>query len=170
MVEPTGKVVRDAEGLQLIVERRLAASADEVWTWVTSGVRLKKWIGVLSGRPKVGATVDFRMSFEKDAAAEPVTVTRCEPARRLALEWGVGGDTWRVGLSLAQLGAHTTLYLSQRISDWKQAGSVGPGWEYYLDRLAAAHAGTAMPEWAGYETQRPYYERLAMDGEPVTSR
>lgn len=30
------------------------------------------------------------------------------------------------------------------------AEEVGPGWEYYLDRLAAALAGEAMPDWDDY--------------------
>jgi len=27
---------------------------------------------------------------------------------------------------------------------------MGPGWEYYLDRLAAAMHGNAMPDWDDY--------------------
>ena len=27
---------------------------------------------------------------------------------------------------------------------------MGPGWDYYLDRLMAAHAGRPMPEWEHY--------------------
>jgi hypothetical protein len=27
---------------------------------------------------------------------------------------------------------------------------MGPGWDYYLDRLAAARAGRPLPEWDQY--------------------
>jgi hypothetical protein len=35
----------------------------------------------------------------------------------------------------------TTLRFGQRLTDPETAASVGPGWEYYLDRLVAAEAG-----------------------------
>ena len=167
VIQATGRVVRDRRGLELILERRIPASAEETWEWLTSAPQLKKWIGRLAGKPAVGGTVNFTMSFEKDAAAEPVTILECLPPRRLQLEWLVGADTWRVTVSLAEVDGATIVYLSQRLSGYREAGSVGPGWEYYLDRLVAAQAGNRMPDFDNYfPAQRPYFERLAMDGEP----
>ena len=44
----------------------------------------------------------------------------------------------------------TTLTLGQRLHDPAEAADMGPGWDYYLDRLAAARAGTPQPEWETY--------------------
>lgn len=170
-VQPTGRVVRDDAGLQLLLERRLPATAAEAWDWITSPARLRKWIGTYRGTPAVGDRVDFTMTAEKGASAEPALITRCDPGSRLALELGAGGETWVVAVSLAEIGDATVIYFSQRLDDWRQAGIVGPGWEYYLDRLLAAHGGRPMPDFDEYFTpQRPYYERLALDGEPLAAQ
>ncbi|MCU1422781.1 MAG: ATPase [Microbacteriaceae bacterium] len=167
-VQATGRVVRDREGLELIVERRVAAPSSEVWEWLTVPARLRKWIGAWKGRPAVGGTIEFTMLFEEGATAETVTILDCVPAERFSAEWAAGGSNWRMGFSLAEVDGATRLYLAHRLSDAREAGSVGPGWEYYLDRMIAARAGAPLPEFADYyPVQRPYYERLAMDGDPV---
>jgi uncharacterized protein YndB with AHSA1/START domain len=165
VIQGTGRVVRDRKGLELIVERRLPAPAEEAWEWLTSSARLKSRIGSFKGQPAVGATVNFTMALEKGAAPEPVRIVRCDRPERFALDWQADDSPWRVTVSLVEIDGATVVYLSQRLSDYREAGTVGPGWEYYLDRLLAAHGGTAMPDFANYfPTQRPYFERLAMDG------
>lgn len=168
-IQATGRVVRDRRGLELIVERRVAGSVGEVWEWLTVSAQLKKWIGTYRGKPAVGATVAFTMTFEKGAEPETVTLIECRPEDRLTVEWGVGDDVWHVSVAVASLGESTMVYLKQRLTNARQAGSVGPGWEYYLDRLIAARAGAPAPEFDAYlSVQQPYYERLAMDGDPVS--
>jgi uncharacterized protein YndB with AHSA1/START domain len=167
-IQATGRVVRDREGLEVIIERRIAAPADEVWEWLTVSARLRKWIGSWKGQAAVGATIDFTMLFEEGSGSEKVTILECLPVERLALEWRVGADTWRVRVSLADVDGTTVVYFSQRLAEARQAGSIGPGWEYYLDRLIAARSGSALPAFEDYyPVLRPYYERLAMDGDPV---
>lgn len=168
-IQATGRVVRDRRGLELIVERRLPASVDEVWSWLTAPAQLKKWIGTYRGKPAVGSTVAFTMTFEKGAEPETVTVLECRAGERLTVQWGVGDDVWHVSVAVAAIGEGTIVYLKQRLSNAREAGTVGPGWEYYLDRLVAAHAGKPMPEFEPYlAVQQPYYERIAMDGDPVS--
>lgn len=168
VVQATGRVVRDRRGLDLIVERRVAAPAAEVWKWLTAPAQLKKWIGTYKGSPVVGGTIAFSMSFEDAAGSQQVTVTECKPESRFVLDWVADEDPWHVAVSIADLGSSTVVFLAQRISDPKQAGEVGPGWEYYLDRLLAARGGTTMPDWDDYfPSQVPYYERLATDGDPI---
>ena len=56
----------------------------------------------------------------------------------------------------------------QRLNPEDEVGSIGPGWEYYLDRLMAAHRG---PD-AGHRRRgsdyfpamQPAYERLVAGG------
>jgi len=168
VVQATGRVVRDRRGLDLIVERRVPAPASEVWKWLTAPTHLKKWIGTYKGAPVVGGEISFTMSFEDGSAASRVTVSECTPESRFVLDWVADDDPWHVAISLADLGSSTVVFLAQRVSGPEQAGQVGPGWEYYLDRLLAARAGSAMPEWDDYfPSQVPYYERLATDGDPI---
>ena len=149
VVQATGRVVRDRRGLDLIVERTVPAPAAEVWKWLTASTHLKKWIGSYKGTPIVGGEIAFSMSFEEGSGSSQVTVTECAQETRFVLDWVAGnggGAPWHVAVSIADLGASTVVFLAQRISDPKQAGEVGPGWEYYLDRMLAARSGAAMPE------------------------
>ena len=53
----------------------------------------------------------------------------------------------------------TTLAFSQPDLDHEDSLSVGPGWEYYLDRLVAVETGGVPPETADFE--RDYYPAMA---------
>ena len=55
------------------------------------------------------------------------------------------------------------LTFGQRLNPGEDVGSIGPGWEYYLDRLVAAHAGLdpADVRWDDYfPALQAEYERL----------
>ncbi len=160
--------MRDALGLELIVQRRLPIPVDDAWEWVTAPARVKQWIGILKGRPSVGAVLQLTMTAEDGKPTAPLEVLECDPLRRYVVEQAAGDERWRLRISLAETDAGTTIFLGHRLDNARLAGSVGPGWEYYLDRLVAAYQAEEMPDWNDYfPQQRPYYERLAMDGDPV---
>lgn len=47
------------------------------------------------------------------------------------------------------------------LDDGVDVGSVGPGWEYYLDMLAASRDGSAVPDFGDYfPAQQAYYQGL----------
>lgn len=135
----SGRVVRDRAGLEVIVERRLALPAPELWVWLTNPARTKRW---------TNATL---VSLEEGARVEAL------------------GDGWHAMLSLAALDHGTVLYAKERIDTARAAGDVGPRWEHTLDRLAAAIARSEAPAPVTQylAVLRPAYERLAMDGDPV---
>lgn len=162
-VQATGRVVRDRDGLELLVQRRLPLSVADAWKWMTASSQLKKWIGTWKGTPAVGAVVALTMTFEKGAAPEDITILECVPEERLLVE----SDEGRFGFSLAEVDGSTIVYFHQRVADYREAGNMGPGWEYYLDRLVAAQSGSTMPEFSDYyPSQQPYFERLGLDGDP----
>ena len=173
VVQATGRVVRDAIGLELIVQRRLTLPAAEAWGWVTAPSRLKKWMGTLKGRADVGATLQLTMTAEDGSPTESIEVLECDPQRHFVVEQRSGDQIWRLRVSLAETTlrtgeASTTVFLGHRLDNARLAGEVGPGWEYYLDRLVAAVGESPMPDFADYyPQQKPYFERLAMDGDPV---
>ena len=144
MLQATGRVVRDRDGLELLVQRRLPVPSATAWEWLTSPRRLKRW-------------------------AEHVTVLDrqpldSQPQSRLTASWGP--DAAAVTVSLAELDGSTNLDDSHRVRGARQAGVSGPALEFTLDRLVAAQSGAAMPLKESYLPQQPYYERLAMDGDP----
>lgn len=158
---PNGRVVRDADGLELIVERTVDAPAQEVWDWLTLPKHLELWIGTWEGTPGVGKVISFTMTAEPGAEPEPVTIQVCQPANHFLAD--LGNQGWRIGFSLAEIGATTIIFFTQRLANAADAASIGPGWEYYLDRMIAARSGNPVPIWDDYYPAfAPYYTRVAL--------
>lgn len=157
MTAPTGRIeVR--EGVHhLVIERTFAAPIDDVWAAVTEPERMARWIGTWTGDPASGR-VAFRMLFEGEEAGEEDTEIReCDPPRRLAVTTHAGGQSWLLELDLSEADGVTTLVFTQPAVDPAEAENVGPGWEYYLDRLVLAETG-GDPAQADFE--RDYFPAM----------
>ncbi len=63
------------------------------------------------------------------------------PPRTLKVTSNVGQHVWYLDVELSETDGVTTLAFSQPDVDREDALSVGPGWEYYLDRLVAVETG-----------------------------
>lgn len=142
----TGRREEREGAAYVVLERQFRAPAEAVWAAVTEPERLARWIGVWTGDPESGS-VDFRMLFEGEGAAvEVFTIHACDPPRHLAVSSTApfDGETpvdWHLVLDLAESGGVTTLTFAQSVPDPAMVESVGPGWDYYLDRLVAAETG-----------------------------
>ena len=140
---PTGRREERDGTTYVVFHREFRAPIEDVWASVTEPERLERWIGTWSGDPASGS-VEFRMTAEaEDAAAETHRIRECHPPRRLVTESRSPGDdaTWRLELDLAETDGVTTLTFAQLLEDGLPVDSVGPGWDYYLDRLVAARRG-----------------------------
>ena len=62
----------------------------------------------------------------------------------------VGPQVWRLRFELSADDGVTTLTFTQPGITPGAAPDVGPGWEYYLDRLATAMNGRPMPNFDDY--------------------
>lgn len=141
-VPPTGRrEVRAGVGY-LVMTRTFRAPIADVWAAVTEPARMERWIGTWAGDPAEGQVM-FRMTAEgEDAPAEPATIDVCDPPRRLVVRTqGGDGSQWQLELDLVEVDGVTTLTFGQVMSDAEAASNIGPGWEYYLDRLVAAETG-----------------------------
>ncbi|WP_404430127.1 SRPBCC family protein [Microbacterium lacus] len=138
---PTGEIVEGSRGRELRLSRRLDADIHDVWAWMTESDRLEEWIGRWQGDPTSGQLTFFMTAEGDDVPGEEVTIRACDPPHRYSVDTSVGENVWRLRLELADDGGATTVQFSQVIGA-DDVGSVGPGWEYYLDRLTAAIDGT----------------------------
>ncbi|MDO5710125.1 MAG: SRPBCC family protein [Micrococcales bacterium] len=138
--------------------RTFQAPISDVWEAVTESDRLVRWFGTWSGDPASGS-VQVRMNAEgEDVPEVTFEIRACEPPHRLTIHTGDGEAAWDLGLELTESGGVTTLELTQVIDDPAGLASIGPGWEYYLDRLVAAQTG-ADPGLIDFE--RDYYPALS---------
>ncbi|GAB3260782.1 SRPBCC family protein [Nocardioides dilutus] len=156
-VRPTGTIeLRDGRHV-LVQTREFRAPIEDVWAAVTEPDRLARWIGSWTGDPESGS-VRFQMLFEEDQPGETMTIRVCEPPHRLHLTSQAGDEVWLLDVDLTHADGVTTLTLSQPGVTAEQASGVGPGWEYYLDRLVAAETGA---DPAARDFERDYYPAMS---------
>ena len=157
MSTPTGTIELRGGKHVLVQTREFRAPIEDVWAAITESDRLARWIGSWEGDPESGS-VHFVMLFEEGHEGETMTIRVCEPPHRLHVTSEVGDEVWLLDVDLSHADGVTTLTLSQPGVTAEQAESVGPGWEYYLDRLVDAESG-ADPAQRDFE--RDYYPAMS---------
>lgn len=148
----------------LELRRNFSQSPSELWSYLVNSKRLASWFGTYSGDPDSGA-VDVVLLAEEGEPSEQVEILECDPqALVLKVRTGEGEGSWQLELQVHADGAGSELIFQMPGLDPSMAGSVGPGWEYYLDRLTAAvsggDVGTVDFEKDYYPALSEYYEQL----------
>jgi uncharacterized protein YndB with AHSA1/START domain len=156
---PTGTIeLKDGRHV-LVQTRQFRAPIEDVWAAVTDPERLARWIGTWTGDPTSGSVL-FRMLFEgEEHPGETMEIRVCEPPHRLHLTSHFGDVVWLLELDLAHADGVTTLTFSQPGITQEQVGDVGPGWDYYLDRLVDVETGAdpSQRSWDEYAPTGSHY-------------
>lgn len=148
--QATGRVEATGGGRDLILERYFDAGVDDVWASITEPDRTARWFGAWTGEPGVGSVVQVTMGFEEGSPVMPMTITVCEPPRRLGVSATDEYGEWNLEAFVEPDGGRTRLTFVHHLDDAANAAEVGPGWEYYLDALVAAEKGDAAPDFDDY--------------------
>ncbi len=155
---PRGTVERAPGGARVVFRRDYPDPVEDVWAAVTEPARLDRWIGTYTGTAAEGSTVQFVMTAEGQVDPEPVTIVACVPPRHLVVDIATKGQpVWRVEVTLAAVRTGTALTFVHHLADAGMSREVGPGWQFYLDRLGAALADAPMPEWDPYLALADHY-------------
>jgi len=154
-----------AEVRVLVLEKRYDAPRPDVWHAVTTGERIARWLGPVSGDLEPGG----RYQVEGNAGG---TVLSCEEPERLEVTWEFGGDVSWVLLTLTEDGAGTRLRLEHAAAvDQEKYGEFGPGavgigWEMAFGGLTKhlADPGYAPgePDWT--DPAHPAFVRASGQG------
>ena len=156
---PTGRVVETPGGRDLILTRTFRAGIEDVWASITESERTARWFGPWTGEAGPGKTVQLTPGFEEGADAADVVIDECEPPRRLVISMVDASGTWLLEAELSERDGTTELTFTHHLDEAADPGSVGPGWEYYLDKLVASRDGSPQPEWDDYyPAQKEHYE------------
>ncbi|ASR37091.1 ATPase [Prauserella marina] len=163
--QPSGNLFRTADGHDLVLDRTFRAPATDVWAALTEPERTARWFGPWEGTPGAGGTVKVRLVHEEGQPWYDLRIDACEPPGLLALSSTDDNGTWHLTLTLAEANGTTTLRFTQHLTSADGVAEIGPGWEYYLDLLVAAHEGTPLPAFTEYyPAQRAYYLGLGGSG------
>lgn len=132
---------RRDDGTYLVFERSYRAPIRDVWDCCTDQVRLNRWFGTWTGDPTAGR-ITLHWTHEDDAPDEDYVLERCDPPRQLRLHNDNPDPTqvWTLQLDLTEDLGLTTLRFAQLVEPQVNVADVGPGWQYWLDRLDAAVA------------------------------
>ncbi|HEV7811121.1 MAG TPA: SRPBCC domain-containing protein [Candidatus Limnocylindrales bacterium] len=159
---PLGAVIRDAEGTRLEYVRSFPDPIERIWAAITNPDELATWFGTWRGDPSSG-WVEVS-SMEGDGTFKRTQVVECDRPNRVSVVLPTPYGPWPLSISLSESEGVTTAVFIHRLADGDDAGSLGAGWHYYLDRLASALTGDRMPEgedWPSYEPLASSYGRPA---------
>lgn len=154
ITSPLGEVIRDAEGVRLQFVRTYPDPIDRVWAAITDPDKLSAWYGTWRGDPSTG-----RIELASDEGGGEfkwTDIVECDRPHKLVLVLPTPYGPWPISITLSESDGVTTLVFVHRLSEPYDPTSIGPGWHYYLDRMAAAIDGDAMPDLADW----PSYVRL----------
>lgn len=144
----------------LVFHRTYTAPITDVWDSIVDPERLRRWFGTWTGDPATG-TVQIQWTAEEGAPTDSYVIEVCDSPRRLRLH-NVNDDptqVWTLELGLTEADGETTLSFAQVLDDPSMVIDVGPGWQYYLDRLDLARAGGDADtlKWEDYTQFGPVY-------------
>lgn len=138
--EPTGYLSTGVVGPELIIARRIPFVIDAVWNHLSDPELLNTWYGTYEGDPATGSVV----LTAQEAPDQPgdVQIQHCEAPNALAVVLQSPAGDWALSVTLSAEGDETDLEFRQRLDDLEhEAADLGPGWEYYIDRLIVALEG-----------------------------
>ena len=143
------------DDIELIVTRQFDAPIEEVWASVATSAGTSGWYGPFT---RDGDSARVTMAFEEGAPTFDLRIDDCTEPTHVELS----SEGMHLELRLSVVDSSTELALVHHLTDPADAVIYGPGWEYYLDNLVAARAGTALPAFDGYESRfADYYAGLA---------
>lgn len=164
MTLPTGVLHVRAGADAVLFIRTFDLPAEQVWAMISESDRTALWFGTFAGDPDEGH-VTVSMNAEGDDNTTPIryTIDRCEPPRLLRVSSSTDDGAWDLELRVEPMGSGSSMTLSHLVTDTASIDSIGPGWEYYLDRLAAAIIGRDPDDvdWSAYyPAMQPYYRQI----------
>ncbi len=159
--QPSGRLLATEAGRDLILSRSFAAGIETIWAEVTEPERTARWFASWTGEGAPGAKITYKMHFEEGEPEAEMWIDACEPPRRFAVRTEDEQGVWLLEARLREADGETTLELVHHLDEKAGPGMVGPGWEYYLDMLVAAHEDKPLPSFDDYfPAQQAYYEGL----------
>lgn len=126
---------------------------EDLWQACTSPERLARWIAVVEGEPRVGATVSLTYT---STATGPARIDVCDAPHHLLLTHEPGTeDETQTEAWLTAEGARTRLLVEERGLPSDKLHFYGAGWQAHLEDLRASlHSGDAVHP-NGWSPERP---------------
>lgn len=163
----------DRDGHDLVLVRDVPVPRPHIWEHLADPDLLATWFGTYTGDPSTGR-IQLTMNAEPgEAAASEYTIHTCDEGELLTVSSAMGEGAWRLSVELAdgveksraaaadgQTEPVTRVRLRHHDVPRDMIQHVGPGWEWYLDRLVGAVTAGAIP---GMDVWDSHYMSLSED-------
>ena len=157
--KPTGRVEKNANGIDLVLTRMLPLGLQEAWAALTEPESTARWIGRWEGTGAQGQTIKLQMGFEEGSSWSDVVIAECRAPNFLRVKTIDESGSWDLSIELNAAAHATALRFVHHGVLPGAVGDIGPGWEYYLDQLLASITGGPLPVWDDYyPAQRDYFQ------------
>lgn len=157
--KPTGRVEKNANGIDLVLTRMLPVGLQEAWAALTEPESTARWIGRWEGTGAQGQTIKLQMGFEEGSSWSDVVIAECRAPNFLRVKTIDESGSWDLSIELNAAAHATALRFVHHGLVPGAVGDIGPGWEYYLDQLLASITGGPLPVWDDYyPAQRDYFQ------------
>ena len=134
--------------------------ASELWSALTDPTRLARWIAVVKGDLRVGATVHATFTSTWDG---PGRIDVCEAPRHLQVTMEPGTeDEAVIDVVLTAEGARTNLVVEERGLPLNVLYMHGAGWQAHVEDLGRHLSGEGSIWKARWEELKPSYETMSV--------
>ena len=126
------------------LERRLAATPEEVWSLLVEPGEAATWLTTLEIEPRVGGS--YTLSFENGMPTSQGHITAFEPPTLLEFGWYEGEtieSRVRFELRAADAGSTILVLTHTLLNGASDFHPYADGWTYHLERLVARVSGGA---------------------------
>lgn len=156
---PAGRLVPTDRGHDLVLVREFKAPIEDVWASITEPERLARWYGTWSGPAAPGITIELTLTAEEGSPTSQVHIDACTPPTHLAVSAKDEAGDWHLEVRLTEQNGVTSLEFVHHLGPDVDASDIGPGWEFYLDRLVASRDGATLPDFDDYyPAMKPHFE------------
>jgi uncharacterized protein YndB with AHSA1/START domain len=153
---PTGRL----RGDDLVLTRTFRAPIGDVWKSVTTSESTARWFGPWE-RTAEDNKIRIQMAFEDGKPWLDGTIEHCEEPHQLAVRTKSAYGEKLLSITLSESAGMTTLEFVHHRVNKKAIGELGPGWEFYLDMLAASRDGQPLPKFDSYyPAQKAHFTAL----------
>lgn len=138
MAQAQGYTQRLDSGIRVLVERTGPYQLEEIWAIFTTPEGLENWIGILRGSKESGDLTFSMVDQGQEASPAAVKIHRCRAPFELSISTQSEYGNWQLSVELARLNATTSLKFIHDLGPNDDPSNIGPGWEYYMERVALA--------------------------------
>ncbi|GAA1495753.1 hypothetical protein [Paeniglutamicibacter kerguelensis] len=128
-------------GRRIVIELDAEYDIRDIWEASTTAEGLRSWVGILRGNAD---SSDLRFAFLEEGletAAGSVNIQHCRPPYNFLVTVETEQGAWHLGLGLSRRPGTKKITFIHDLGPSDDPSTIGPGWEYYLQRLLVHLAG-----------------------------